>query len=102
MPEPAAAKVDPAFAEAWYNLAAVLDDRGDADQSGVCLERALDADPDYADALFNLGLLHQRRNLLPEAANCWRRSLALDCESDWAARARQALKYCEMKIAGLR
>jgi tetratricopeptide (TPR) repeat protein len=95
----AAAKVDPAFAEAWYNLAAVLDDRGDADQSGVCLERALDADPDYADALFNLGLLHQRRNRLPEAANCWRRYLALDCESDWAARARQALKYCEMKIA---
>jgi tetratricopeptide (TPR) repeat protein len=65
----------------------------------VCLTRALEADPDYADALFNLALLHQRNDRHTEAAACWRRYLALDKDSDWAARARQALKYCEMQIA---
>ncbi len=95
----AATKSDPKFAEAWYNLADVLDDRSEAEQAVACLMRALDADPDYADAVFNLGLLHQRKDRPEEAAACWRRYLALDKESPWAARARQALKFCEMQIA---
>jgi tetratricopeptide (TPR) repeat protein len=95
----AATKADPGFAEAWYNLADVLDDQSQAGKAVTCLERALKADPDYADAIFNLGLLHQRGEQHAEAAKCWRRYLALDNESDWAARARRALKYCEMQIA---
>jgi tetratricopeptide (TPR) repeat protein len=95
----AAVKADSGFAEAWYNLADLLDDQGRADKAVVCLERALEVDPDYADALFNLGLLHQRNERLAEAAKCWRRYLALDSESAWAARAKRALKYCEMQIA---
>jgi tetratricopeptide (TPR) repeat protein len=95
----AATKADAAFAEAWYNLADILDDQGQCDKAAVCLARALDADPNYADALFNLGLLHQRNERHAEAATCWRRYLALDKESSWAARARQALKYCEMSLA---
>ena len=63
------------------------------------LGAALDADPTYADAIFNLGLLHQRADRPTEAASCWQRYLALDKESPWASRARQALKYCEMRIA---
>ena len=55
--------------------------------------------PTYADALFNLGLLHLRNDRHAEAAACWRRYLALDQESPWASRARQALKYCEMSLA---
>ncbi|HEY7301039.1 MAG TPA: tetratricopeptide repeat protein [Xanthobacteraceae bacterium] len=95
----AAIKADPDFAEAWYNLADILDDRGRSDEARRCLERALDADPDYADALFNLGLVHQRQERHAEAAACWRRYLALDRHSEWASRARQALKYCEMQRA---
>jgi tetratricopeptide (TPR) repeat protein len=94
-----ATRVDSAFAEAWYNLADMLDDQGQPDKAMDCLARALDADPNYADALFNLGLLHQRCDRLTEAAGYWRRYLALDKESSWAARARQALKYCEIQIA---
>jgi tetratricopeptide (TPR) repeat protein len=95
----AATKADADFAEAWYNLADMLDDQGQCDKAAVCLTRALEAEPDYADALFNLGLLHQRHERLADAAACWRRYLALDKDSDWASRARQALKYCEMQIA---
>jgi tetratricopeptide (TPR) repeat protein len=94
-----ATKADPGFAEAWYNLADVLDDQGRSDKAVACLEHALKADPGYADALFNLGLLHQRSERLAQAADCWRRYLALDKDTPWAARARQALKYCEMQIA---
>jgi tetratricopeptide (TPR) repeat protein len=95
----AATKADSGFAEAWYNLADILDDQGQSDKAVVCLERALDAEPNYADALFNLGLQHQRAERHAEAAACWRRYLALDKESSWASRAKQALKYCEMQIA---
>jgi tetratricopeptide (TPR) repeat protein len=91
----AATKADAGFAEAWYNLADILAD----DKAAVCLERAVAADPDYADAIFNLGMLHQRNERVAEAAICWRRYLALDKDSSWASRAKQALKYCEMQIA---
>ena len=68
----------PRFAEAWYNLADMLDDQSQSDKAAVCLQRALDADPEYADAIFNLGLLHQRNERHAAAAICWRRYLALD------------------------
>lgn len=95
----AATKADPRFAEAWYNLADMLDDQGQPDKAIAYLNRAVQADPDYADAIFNLGLLHQRGERHADAAGYWRRYLALDSESPWAARARRALKYCEMRIA---
>jgi tetratricopeptide (TPR) repeat protein len=94
-----AVKADRRFAEAWYNLADLLDEQGQCGKAIACLKRALEADPDYADALFNLGLLHQREEEPAAAAAYWRRYLALDNSSDWAARAKQALKYCEMQIA---
>jgi tetratricopeptide (TPR) repeat protein len=92
-------KADPSFAEAWYNLADMLDDQGQPDKAIGCLRRAVAADPDYADAIFNLGLLHQRAERHPEAADYWRRYLALDHDSQWASRAKRALKFCEMQIA---
>ena len=94
----AATKSDARFAEAWYNLADLLDDQRQPDKAVACLD-ALAADPDYADAIFNLGLLHQRADRYADAAACWRRYLALDNDSSWASRARRALKYCEMRIA---
>jgi tetratricopeptide (TPR) repeat protein len=94
-----AIKADARFAEAWYNLADLLDEQGQLDKAIACLIRAVDAEPNYADALFNLGLLHQREDKPAAAAAYWRRYLALDNSSDWAARAKQALKYCEMQIA---
>jgi tetratricopeptide (TPR) repeat protein len=97
----AAVKADPEFAQAWYNLADMLDDGQRTKEAVDCLARALAADPTYADALFNMGLFLQRLDRHAEAATWWRRYLALDDSSPWAARAKRALKYCEMQLAGV-
>jgi tetratricopeptide (TPR) repeat protein len=92
-----ATRTDPRFAEAWYNLADLLDDQGRTEAAIECLGKAVRAAPDYADAMFNLALLLQRKNQYQEAADCWRRYLASDNRSDWATRARRSLKFCEMQ-----
>ena len=94
----AATRADPTFAEAWYNLSDVLDEQGRSEAAINCLRTALQTAPDYADAMFNLALLLQRNNEYAEAAEYWRRYLANDAQSDWAARARRSLKFCEMQI----
>ena len=94
-----ATKADPGFAAAWYNLADALDDRGHTDEAVAALEAALKADPDYADAVFNLALMLQKLERHVDAAVQWRRYLKLDADSPWSARARRALKFCEMHLA---
>ena len=96
----AAVKADPDFAAAWYNLADMLDDQRRTTEAIACLRRALDADPAYLDAMFNLGLMLQRLERHAEAAQWWRRYLAVDASSPWAARARRALKFCEIQLLG--
>jgi tetratricopeptide (TPR) repeat protein len=94
----AATRADPTFADAWYNLSDLLDEQGRVEAAIECLRTALRVAPDYADAMFNLALLLQRQNQYAEAADYWRRYLANDCQSEWAARARRSLKFCEMQI----
>jgi tetratricopeptide (TPR) repeat protein len=94
----AATRADPTFAEAWYNLSDLLDEQGRSEAAIDCLRSALRASPDYADAMFNLALLLQRGSRHKEAAECWRQYLANDAQSEWAARARRSLKFCEMQI----
>jgi hypothetical protein len=55
-----------------------------------------------ADATFNLALLLQRKNEYAEATDYWRRYLANECQSEWAARARRSLKFCEMQVHSLK
>ena len=93
-----ATRVDPNFAQAWYNLGDLLDDQGRADAAIECLRKALRVAPDYADAMFNLALLLQRKNQYAEAADYWRRYLTSDRQSEWATRARRSLKFCEMQV----
>ena len=62
-----ATRVDPEYAQAWYNLGDLLDDQGRADAAIECLRKALRVAPDYADAMFNLALLLQRKNQYTEA-----------------------------------
>src|SRR5262245_28969681 len=94
----AATRADPTFAEAWYNLSDLLDEQRRSEAAIECLRKALQAAPDYADAIFNLALLLQRKNEYAEAADYWRRYLGNDCQSEWAARARRSLKFCEMQV----
>jgi tetratricopeptide (TPR) repeat protein len=89
---------DPAFAEAWYNLGGLLEDQRRIPEAVRCLECAIKADPNYADAVFNLALLLQRQERLKEAVAQWQRYLDIDRSTDWAARARRALKYCEIQL----
>ena len=93
-----ATRANPAFAEAWYNLADLLDDQGRSEAAVECLRKALTAAPDYADAMFNLALLLQRKGAYADAADLWRRYLASDRASEWAARARRSLKFCEIQV----
>jgi tetratricopeptide (TPR) repeat protein len=50
----AVTRANPAFAEAWYNLADLLDDQGLCEAAIECLRKALVVAPDYIDAVFNL------------------------------------------------
>lgn len=93
----AATRIDPAFAEAWYNLGDLLDDQGRTEAAIECVRKSLQVAPDYIDAMFNLALLLQRKNQYAEAADYWRRYLAVDYKSEWGARARRSLKFCEMQ-----
>jgi tetratricopeptide (TPR) repeat protein len=93
-----ATRVDPTFPDAWYNLSDLLDEQGRSEAAIECLRTALRVAPNYTDAMFNLALLLQRTNQYAEAAGYWRRYLASDCQSEWAARARRSLKFCEMQI----
>jgi tetratricopeptide (TPR) repeat protein len=90
---------DPSFAVAWYNLADVLDEQKRPSEAVDCLERAVKADPTFADAIFNLALLFQRMERHADAAIWWKRYLKLDDDSPWAARAKRALKFCEIQGA---
>ena len=92
----AATRADPMFAEAWYNLSDLLDGQGRSEAALDCLRRALQVAPVYA--MFNLALLLQRNSKHAEAAEYWRRYLANDAQSEWAARGRRSLKFCEMQV----
>jgi len=97
----AATRANPAFADAWYNLADLLDDQARPEAAVECLRKALLVAPDYVDAMFNLALLLQRKGAYAEAADYWRQYLASDHASEWAARARRSLKFCEIQVNSL-
>jgi tetratricopeptide (TPR) repeat protein len=89
---------DPAFAEAWYNLALAAEDDRHNDLAVAQYRRAVQARPDYADAQFNLALLLTKLDRCSEALAAWERFLELEPSSRHAATARKAIALCRMKI----
>jgi tetratricopeptide (TPR) repeat protein len=89
------------FAEAWCNLAELLGDQGRSEAAVECLRKPLLVAPDYIDAMFNLALLLQRKGAYEEAADYWLRYSGNDRASEWAARARRSLKFCEIQVNSL-
>jgi tetratricopeptide (TPR) repeat protein len=79
----------------------LLDDQGRSKAAVECLRKALVVAPDYIDAMFNLALLLQQKGAYAEAADYWRQYLACDRSSEWAARARRSLKFCEIQVHSL-
>jgi tetratricopeptide (TPR) repeat protein len=89
---------DPAFAEAWYNLALAAEDDKQSDLAVAQYRRAVQAEPGYADAQFNLALLLTQLDRCSEALTAWERVLELEPSSPHAATAQKAIALCRMKI----
>ena len=89
---------DPAFAEAWYNLAMAAEDDKQTDLAVAQYRRAVQAEPGYADAHFNLALLLTRLDRCAEALTAWERFLELEPSSQQTGTAQKAIALCRMKI----
>jgi tetratricopeptide (TPR) repeat protein len=89
---------DPAFAEAWYNLAMAAEDEQQSDLAVAEYRRAVQAQPDYADAHFNLALLLTRLDRCTEALAVWDHFLKLEPSSKQTATAKKAVALCRMRI----
>jgi hypothetical protein len=94
-----AAARDPAFAEAWYNLAVAAEDDGLEDLAIAQYRRAAEARPDYADANQNLALLLTRRQRYAEALPLWDGLLTLDIPAEQRDLARRAATLCRLELA---
>ncbi len=86
--------LDPAFAEAWYNLGLVTKAAGDMQAACRHFEQAIVADPVFADAMFNLAALRFAVGEHAAAEVLWRRYLEYDARSIWAGKARHGLALC--------
>lgn len=93
-----AAARDPAFAEAWYNLALAAEDEQQTDLAAAQYRRAVQARPDYADAQFNLALLLTKLDRCSEGLAAWERFLELEPSSRQKDTAQKAIALCRMKI----
>jgi len=89
---------DPAFAEAWYNLALAAEDDRLSDLAVAQYRRAVRAQPDYADAQFNLALLLTKLDRCSEALAAWERFLELEPSSGQAGTAHKAIAFCRLRL----
>ena len=93
-----AIKRDPGFAEAWFNLAGLLGERGHAETARRHLEKAIAIDGDYADAVFNLAKLEFDAGNLAAARRAWARYLELDDHSEWARTAARGIQFVDLEL----
>jgi hypothetical protein len=94
-----AAGLDPAFAEAWYNLGLIAESAGDSRTACRHFEEAIAVDPTFADAMFNLAVLRFAAGEHAAAEVLWRRYLEYDPRSDWARKARCGLALCRQSTS---
>lgn len=93
---------DPAFAEAWLNLAALHEGGGRVREAVEAYEAALRARPDYPEALSNLAILLTRQEEYAAALLLWERYLALEPRPADAGKARRLALLCRAQArAGL-
>ena len=86
--------LDPAFAEAWYNLGLIAKAAGDRQEACRHFEQAIVADSAFADAMFNLAALRFAGGEHAAAEVLWRRYLEYDAQGTWANKARSGLALC--------
>jgi hypothetical protein len=94
----AATRADAMFAEAWYNLSDLLDEQGGRKPPSIACARR------YEPRRPTLMRYSISRSCFNEATstrklrNTGGNYIANDAQSEWAARARRSLKFCEMQI----
>src|SRR5439155_16111289 len=72
----AAVQADPAYYEAWYNLAVSATDSGNLNSALTSYEQALAIWPDSPDARYNFALILRKSNFFQDAANEFEKLLA--------------------------
>ncbi len=72
-----AVKIVPDFAEAYANLALVLDKQGITEAAEVCYRRSMELNPAYSETHLNLGVLLAKKKRFNEAEVAYRRAIAL-------------------------
>ena len=92
-----AVALNPAMADAWYNLAHQLERAGRTWEARDCLERAVAADTDYPAALFDLARLTFDAGRHDRACALFERYLQAEDKPPWNAYARRAVSICRLE-----
>src|SRR5690606_20826044 len=91
-------KIDPGFAEAWFNYGSLLRDAGKPDLARQHFEKAIILNGGYADPVYSLAALEYDAGQLQEARRHWSRYLELDSNSDWAKKATRGIQLIDMTL----
>ncbi len=76
-----AAKLDPQYADAYYNWAKINQDIGKIDEASELYHKTLSLNPGYKDAYFNLGKLYQEENDPEKAIAAYNQTIQIDPEN---------------------
>jgi tetratricopeptide (TPR) repeat protein len=90
---------DSGMADAWYNLALVLEESGDQAGTRRALNGAVTADPTYVDALLLLLLFHFGEEEYEACARVCERVILLRVDDGREETAKRALAACRIALA---
>lgn len=89
-----ATRISPEFAEAYANLALLLDQRGATDEAETCYRRSIALNPDFPETHLNFGILLANLKRFEEAEAAYSRACVLDPQSPAAWSNRGVLYAC--------
>ena len=72
-----ALEIRPDYAEAYFNMAVTLKDKGESEASFDCYKQALKIKPNYAEAYNNIGNALKDKGDLEEAIECYEQALMI-------------------------
>lgn len=88
----AAVRIEPNYAQAWFNLGNALEELRRPTEAVAAHEKCIKLAPAYADAHFNLALLLDTMGQPRRAIRHWRAYVKLDPVGKWTDRGRRAIK----------
>jgi superkiller protein 3 len=94
-----AIKINPHYADAYYNMGVVYGEERDYDQAIECYKKAIEIDQDYVNAYYNMGVAYQKQSYYgfeEEAIECYQKAVEIDKDN---ADAYYNMGYAYQKIA---